>query len=203
MPNDTPTPPPVWPGDLLASPDALLELKQQLQDKRKIFLDDSNRHKKNALHLQLAIIVLAALTTVISAVGMLPEEAKQKEWFQAITVALGALSTLLTSWLALRNFRELWLLERQVFHALGDLQRAVFLQEKLRGGQVPAEQVLVWFESLNRILGAAGNKWAQLFAKEQEKKNSPHDDPNQKTTLGPGSVVSEAEGHPPPAKTAE
>jgi hypothetical protein len=134
----------------------------------------STNHKLKALLLQRCSIGLAAGITIFSGAGLLPDSPVIKGSFQVATLVLGALSTALTSWNAYRNYRDLWKLEREVYYSIGDLLRTVKLHEKLTEGKVPRELLLQWFDSLNKLLSTAGDKWGQLFSKEQQAKNSPN-----------------------------
>jgi hypothetical protein len=177
MPTDpatTPITPPSAPAVMSAAPpESLAELKSQMQQAKERFETASTKHKERTFLLQKFVIGLTAAITIVSGVGLMPQGSEEKEWFQAGTMVLGAFSTAVTSWAAFRNYRDLWKLEREVYYSISDLLRTVQLHDKLTEGKIPRELMLQWFDSFNKVLSAAGDKWGQLFSKEQQKKNSP------------------------------
>ncbi|HJX82934.1 MAG TPA: DUF4231 domain-containing protein, partial [Candidatus Angelobacter sp.] len=96
-------------------------LEQQIEQLRKRFKRDSNRHKRLALILKALTVSLAGAVTVL--LGWKVHAGATPQFVGNIALALGASITLVSAYEAFFDPRVLWVRETVVVARLTDLQR--------------------------------------------------------------------------------
>lgn len=124
---------------------------------------ESSAHKHLHRKTQLLIILLTALSSIVSGLSILntnPDEARK---LQFGVLAITTLVTAATAYGELRRSRELWQHEREVYYALKDLHRELLFLQGLN--ELTSTKQHEIFERAQSVLGSSSHKWANIQAR--------------------------------------
>jgi hypothetical protein len=170
-------------------------LHDLLTAERKRFSDESDGHKRLDRRSRMGALVLAAVTTIVGSSAMLvptsdPQTITKIEF---TIVCLTAAATGLAGWAETRRARELWVIERELSHAMEDLRGELELRMKLQ--KLTVDDVERLYERRATILASSSRRWGLMLGKS---KGEDHDEAPAKA---PGSAPA-AKGRPSPPATA-
>lgn len=130
-------------------------IKSIIQELKKTFRFDRERHKITALTLKMSIAVMSALAMVLLG-WQSPSESIS---FQNYAMVLNALITVIASYEAFFKPKKLWVRETKVFSELKDLERN-FEFDTL--DDTPSEESLAEYkDKINTILQNSMNEWLE------------------------------------------
>src|SRR5947209_10478003 len=98
-------------------------LQDEVDSQVKRFGDDSSRHKRAALRLKMASVVLAALITIL--LGLKLNNEAIKDQLSNVALVFGGFITIFSAYEAFFEPRALWIRETIICVRLKDLQRDV------------------------------------------------------------------------------
>lgn len=121
---------------------------------------EAKRYKKTALMLKITSVVFAALITVLLGLSV---EQVLKDTLRNISLALGAVITVLSAYEAFFDPRALWIRETVTFARLKDLQRDLrFWSSDLDNESMDSHMVDMFKQRLDRILNDSLKYWMKV-----------------------------------------
>lgn len=131
-------------------------LKKELDKQTNNFKKDRERHKRNALHVKLAIAMIAACATIL--LGW--ENPSLAPWFKNFALVLNALITVVAAYEVFYEPRKLWVRETIVFSKLKDLDRALNF-ELAQTPELANDRIEYYHQEITKILQESLKDWVQ------------------------------------------
>lgn len=123
------------------------------------FDNESRKHKNLYRWLRYAVFFLTGISTLLAGAAISFKE--YQTTLNLLVVMATATVGAITSVEGLRKPAELWILERNVYYALKDLQREIEYATSITNSTVDVEK---YFERLQQILISSTEKWARHVA---------------------------------------
>jgi Protein of unknown function (DUF4231) len=144
--------------------EALEHLRKDLDNLIKQFQNESNKHKSLYRNLRYLAFTFTGCSTIMSSLALTFKEAGP--WLN-IGVVLATVSVgVITSIEGIRKPSELWIQERNVFHALEDLRRELEFKAKENPDKLNLDD---WFSRMQSILTASTEKWTSALLGSQNR----------------------------------
>ena len=135
-------------------------IQDELDAQIKRFAKESTKHKNMYRTIRYIIFALTGISTVLAGVAA-GTESIQYYLNIAIVVTTAAIGVA-SSYEGLRKPSELWIMERNLLYSLKDLKRE--LEFELVGNK-DSISATKYFDELQALLGAAGEKWSKNVGK--------------------------------------
>jgi hypothetical protein len=132
------------------------QLKAEMDRQISHFDEESKKHKRIFRGMRYVVFVLTGLSTVLAGAALnLPDYQRH---FNLAIVLVTAAAGVATSIEGIRKPAELWVLERNLYDALKDLQREVDFRA---AGEISEDDVDSWFGRMQEILITSTEKWTR------------------------------------------
>ena len=141
--------------------------KSELDKQIALFDKESTKHKKLYRNIKYYIFAFTALSTFLAGIAMANEDIQI--YLNAGVVFFTAAIGVANSVEGLRKPSELWILERRLYHSLLGLKRSLEFEHSKPGSQVDVNE---YFETMQELLDAAGEKWTRQIKKKVSSKDS-------------------------------
>jgi hypothetical protein len=143
----------------------ITKLRKVLVEEIERFNTHSEKHKKRHRHLQLAVVVLTAVTTVVAGAGLIAPQGSNN-YVQFVVLMLAAATTAVSSWNGGQRTKDIWQHEREIYWSLKDLQREIDFRSSYKElGDADAED---YFRRAAGILGSSFSKWGGILGKQKD-----------------------------------
>lgn len=128
--------------------------RKELESQIKKFGNESSKHKNMYRKLRYVIFGATGLSIVLEGIAI--GKAEYQYCLNIVILVSTATIGIVSSIEGLRKPNELWILEKAIFNSLTDLQRE--FEFELAGNE---NSIVIkdYFYRMQRILGAAGEKW--------------------------------------------
>jgi len=133
----------------------LEQLRADLDEQIKHFQKESDKHKHLHRKLRHTVFGLTGLSTLLASIALVFPA--QQQWVNLIVVLTTATIGITSSIEGLRKPAELWILERNIFHALNDLSRELEFQLSDQGTTTDLDS---YFNRMQSILNESVQKWS-------------------------------------------
>lgn len=140
--------------------------KKELDNQIKIFDDESTKHKKLYRRIRYFIFGFTGLSTLLAGIAIGSENIQQ--YLNIGVVVLTAGIGIASSIEGLRKPSELWIMERNQYHALKDLKRSF---EFDLANNINDVNVKDYFDRMQILLSSVGKKWNKNIVKRSPIKN--------------------------------
>lgn len=134
------------------------KLRLILKSERERFDQESTKHKVLHRNCRYTVFALTAITTVLGGLALWLTESQL--YLNSMVVVTSATIGLITAIEGLRKPAELWILERNIFYSLKDIERKLEYFE----GNISDADLDHLFQQMQDLLGASKEKWGQYVA---------------------------------------
>jgi hypothetical protein len=145
----------------MTNPERLEWLLKEVDNQVKQFGKDSARHKKAALRLKIASVVLAAFITILLGLRLQNEQVKTQ--LSNVALVFGGFITIFSAYEAFFEPRALWIRETIVCVRLKDLQRDLkYWVTGREASNVDTQTIDAFKARLDRILDHSLKNWMTM-----------------------------------------